>query len=281
MSLTCNTCKVRFDTREQLNAHYRSDFHRTNLVFKSKGQPLLNEEQFNELQNQKKVEEEKNNPKPIEMNEEEDKEEFHVELCRDIPLTECLFCGREFETKELAFEHMKNHGFRICYPEKLSDFEGLMTYFGEKVGVGHCCICCHKQFQSLKSVRGHMNGAKHCAYEYDEELDEFYQPETGIIPVNYHIDDNGELHLPNGKIYGHRKLQRYYKQHFTDIETFQKSARRAIAGPEFIPESIDIAQNRNLQTREFFKQKYINKRMMRIATATYHLGSDQHRGNAG
>ena len=91
----------------------------------------------------------------------------------------------------------------------------------------------------------------------------------------------GELVLPNGKVYGHRKLAKYYKQHFTDLETFAKTARKALPGPEGLIKTDDIALNRYLQVREYFKEKYINKRKMRIATRHYHLGSDQHRGNAG
>ena len=289
MTLPCNTCRMKFDTREHLTEHYHSEFHRTNLVLKSKGQPPLTLAVYEQLQKKKAEEEaakeqqmhpkEQKIPKP---EEEEDKEEFHYELCRDIPDTECLFCGKTFDNADDCVAHMANHGFRFCYPEKLKDRAGLMAYLGEKIGVGHCCPFCSKQFQSLKSLRQHMNSVKHCVYQYDEEVEDFYAEETGLVPFDKgYVDAVGELHL-NGKVYGHRMYQRYYKQKTSSItqESLQKSARRAIAGPDTGRKSEDIARDKVLRVREFFRQKYINKKEMRLVSKDYHPFSDIHRGNA-
>lgn len=284
MTLPCNTCRMRFESRALLTEHYHSDLHRTNLVLKSRGQDPLTEAQFIALQKKKEEEALANAPPPPPMpvdDEEEDKEEFNYELCRDIPDTECLFCGKEFENADLCLEHMASHGFRFCYPDKLSDKAGLLAYLGEKIGVGHCCPSCSRQFQSLKSLRNHMKDKCHCNYEYDEEVEEFYHEEMGIVLATPGVIDSvGELHLPNGKIYGHRAYARYYKQKQTDAEALKRTARRAIAGPEAPRETIDIAKDRIMRIREFYKQKYISKKMMRLTTKDYHPFSDMRRGNA-
>jgi hypothetical protein len=288
MSLPCNTCRMRFEDREALTEHYHTELHRTNLILKSKGQPPLTLEQFTEIQEKKAAEEAekrtaKQPPQKVQKGagEEEDKEEFHYELCRDIPDTECLFCGKLFEDADQCYEHMQNHGFRFCYPERLTDKAGLMAYLGEKIGVGHCCAFCSKQFQSLKSCRQHMETVKHCRYDFDEEVQDFYEGETGLVPFDQgYIDSLGELHF-NGKIYGNRMYQRYYRQKPTNIEALQKQSRRlAIAGPEGERKSIDISKDKVLRVREYYRQRYLNKGKFRVGTRHYHPFSDIHRGNA-
>ena len=290
MSLPCNTCKIRFETREELTEHYHTEFHRTNLVLKSKGQPPITLEVFNQIQEKKAQEEalkqqqleEKEQKGAPPAGEEEDNEEFHYELCRDIPDTECLFCGKTFNDADECVAHMASHGFRFCYPEKLKDRAGLLAYLGEKIGVGHCCPYCDRQFQSLKSLRQHMSTVKHCVYQFDEEVEDFYEDEQGIVPFDKgYVDTVGELHI-NGKVYGHRMYQKYYKQKVSTItqESLKKSARKAIAGPEQGRKSDDIAKDKVLRVREFFKQKYINKKEMRLVSKDYHPFSDIHRGNA-
>jgi pre-60S factor REI1 len=279
---------MRFENREALTQHYHTEFHRTNLVLKSKGQQPLTLEQFTALQEKKAAEEAEKlaamqppQREPKKAGEEEDKEEFHYELCRDIPETECLFCGKTFDDADQCFEHMQNHGFRYCYPDKLKDKAGLMAYLSEKIGVGHCCIFCSKQFQSLRSCRQHMDTVKHCRYDFDEEVEEFYEEEKGLLPFDQgYIDSIGELHV-GGKVYGNRKYAVYYRQKPTDLEALKKQSRRlAIAGPDGSRKSVDIAKDRVLRIREYYKQKYINKDQMRLVSRDYHPVSDIHRGNA-
>ncbi|OHT11859.1 Zinc finger, C2H2 type family protein [Tritrichomonas foetus] len=279
MTLPCNTCKIRFNERSELMAHYKSDLHRTNLILQSNHQPILTQEQYDQM----KAEEASKNPPPEEpvdnKEEEDDDDDFDEDDVRDIPDTECLFCGQKFDTAELAYEHMTTHGFRIPYPDKLKDREGLFQYLGEKIGVGNCCLECSKQFRSLNACRDHMRGKYHCAFEFDEEYEDFYEAETGIVPVNYTIDENGEMHLPNGHIIGHKMYQRYYKQRIRDPEDIMKGRRVAIEGPTKPRQSISIDRDKILQKREYFKQKYISKGQRRLVSKDYHPFSDIHRGN--
>ena len=58
-----------------------------------------------------------------------------------IPLLHCLFCTKEFNSVAASVDHMlKQHGFFIPFVENLVDLEGLLTYLGEKVGIGHVCL---------------------------------------------------------------------------------------------------------------------------------------------
>jgi pre-60S factor REI1 len=58
-----------------------------------------------------------------------------------IPLLSCLFCAKSFPTVQASVEHMlKQHGFFIPFVENLVDLEGLLTYLGEKIGIGHVCL---------------------------------------------------------------------------------------------------------------------------------------------
>jgi pre-60S factor REI1 len=58
-----------------------------------------------------------------------------------IPLLSCLFCAKSFPSVQASVEHMlKQHGFFIPFVENLVDLEGLLTYLGEKIGIGHVCL---------------------------------------------------------------------------------------------------------------------------------------------
>ena len=302
MTFLCNTCKMKFNDRSELLSHYKSDIHKTNLILQSNKQPILTQDQYDDFKKKEKEEQERKKEElkgrkgkraareraKLGIQEEEEEEidedsndsDFDVNDCHEIPETECLFCGKTFETSELTLEHMKTHGFRIPYEDKLTDRDGLMKYLSEKIGIGNCCICCSKQFKSITAVRDHMHGKSHCAFEFDDEVEDFYQENTGIVPIIYTIDENGEMHLPNGKIIGHKMYQRYYKQRHREPEDIMKGRRVAIEGPKKPRESISIDKDKKLQTREFFKQKYISKRERRLVSKDYHPFSDIHRGNA-
>jgi pre-60S factor REI1 len=276
MRSLCPQCRIDFDGRESLFAHYKTDFHKTNLILHSRRQPILTEEQYLQLRAEEAA---KQSPPPPEPSHEEEEPDLSPENCHPIPPNECFFCNKTFDSPELAFEHIATHGFRICYPEQLVDPEGLLGYFSEKIGVGHCCINCSKQFKSISAVRDHMIGKSHCFYEFDDECEEFYAPNTAIVPSVGVVDEVGELHF-NGKIYGHRMYQRYYRQRVRDPEEIQRTRRQAIAGPVAPRQSITLERDAIARKREYYRQKYISKRERRLVSKDYHPFADIHRGNA-
>jgi hypothetical protein len=120
-----------------------------------------------------------------------------------------------------------------------------------------------------------MVGKSHCYYEFDDEYEDFYQPATSLVPSVGYVDEVGELHA-NGKIYGHRMYQRYYRQRLRDPEEIQRMRRPAIAGPMAPRESVTLARDAIARKREFYRQKYIPKRERRLVSKEYHPFSDSH-----
>jgi hypothetical protein len=99
------------------------------------------------------------------------------------------------------------------------------------------------------------------------------------VPVQGYVDEVGELHV-NGKIYGHRMYQKYYRQKLRDPEEIGKTRRQAIAGPMAPRESITLAEDSIARKREYFRQKYISKRERRVVSKHYNPFADILRGNA-
>lgn len=166
----------------------------------------------------------------------------------DIPLNECFFCSKKFQSIEDNLEHMfKDHGFYIPEQKYLVDRDGLLKYIAEKIGLGNVCLVCNYQGRSVEAVRAHMLAKRHCRIPYEEEDDqleisEFYDFTTSYgtfdksndagnaddwedvdsaddgveseedLPQEALYHDGVDLHLPTGIKVGHRSLQRYYKQ---------------------------------------------------------------------
>lgn len=156
-----------------------------------------------------------------------------------IPITDCLFCSHHSSSLVKNVAHMtKVHSFFIPDIEYLSDLKGLITYLGEKVGVGKICLWCNekgKSFYSTEAVQAHMNDKSHCKLFTDGdaalEFADFYDFRSsypdykeGQDPAEIEAlsaekilecdDETMELILPSGARVGHRSLMRYYKQRF-------------------------------------------------------------------
>jgi hypothetical protein len=84
-----------------------------------------------------------------------------------------------------------------------------------------------------------MVGKSHCFSEFDDEYEDFYQPNTSIVPSVGYVDEVGELHF-NGEVYGQRMYQRYYKQKLRDPEEIRRGQRQTITGPVAPRESIAL-----------------------------------------
>jgi pre-60S factor REI1 len=147
-------------------------------------------------------------------------------------IEECLFCSQVSSSLQENITHMTTHGFFIPDAEYISDLEGLITYLGEKVGIGHVCLWCNekgKGFHSTKDVQRHMVDKGHCKMLHEGDIifeyADFYDytssypdgqdpqadPEEVVNPEE--LDGDGySLTLPSGAVIGHRSLLRYYKQ---------------------------------------------------------------------
>jgi len=172
---------------------------------------------------------------------EEEMIEQRLKNARPVPVTECLFDGHESSDLESNLEYTRSKfSFFLPEIENLVDLEGLMTYLGEKVGVGYTCLYCGKDYQSLPAVRSHMVDKSHCKlrfYEELEEYDEYYNFEEnaedennsrslitvnddGSVDTGITLSDTGaELVLHNGRTLGNRAYKTYYKQRHRPSES--------------------------------------------------------------
>ncbi|AQZ09765.1 REI1 (YBR267W) [Zygosaccharomyces parabailii] len=162
----------------------------------------------------------------------------------DIPVEECLFCGKHFTDLNTNTDHMfKNHGFYIPEQNYLVDKTGLIRYISEKIGLGNICIVCNYQGRSVEAVRAHMQAKRHCKIPYEQEdekleISDFYDFTSSYavaegegndedwedvdededeesyedIPEDAIYHNGIELHLPSGVKVGHRSLMKYYRQ---------------------------------------------------------------------
>ena len=170
----------------------------------------------------------------------------------------CLFCNFDSQTMDDNVEHMfKVHGLFIPNQEDLEDTEGLLSYLSTVISDFRECLYCGKTKETVEGIRSHMIDKGHCKLAFDEELDQFYDFETGsddgaeeqVIREDkeqvetekaspprehdFHTDNDHELHLPSGRTLGHRSLSRYYRQNLHAYPTAaERAASRAITAAE-------------------------------------------------
>ena len=166
-----------------------------------------------------------------------------------IPLLSCLFCPSAFPTVSASVSHMhKQHGFFLPFLPQLASLDGLLTYIGEKVGIGHCCVYCSQRFSSTAAAQQHMREKSHAKMRLDTEEDEeeysdYYdfdqEQEGGGQGVQKEgegegegkkgkgeggekragrrglvgVSDAGELLMSDGSTIGHRQYAHVYSQH--------------------------------------------------------------------
>ena len=199
-----------------------------------------------------------------------------VAIARDYTALQCLFCNIDSSTMDDNVEHMyKVHGMFIPDREGLEDLEGLLSYLFNIISEFRECLYCGKTKETVEGIRSHMIDKGHCKIAFDEELDQFYDFEGGsedgaeeIIGEdnehgetdetsppqehNFHPDSDHELHLPSGRILGHRSLSRYYRQNLHSYPTpAERSERRTISAAEAasIDSPIPDHSGRQLATR--------------------------------
>lgn len=180
-----------------------------------------------------------------------DEEEIIEQRIKDtnIKLRQCFFCLKNSASLKKNIVHLaKEHGFQIPDIEYVSDLEGLLEYFAQKVLIGYTCLYCGKTFRSSEAARNHMLSVNHSKIKFDDDLSEyedFYDfsrsytdilnpkeeaneplTEADIEALNamasskVRISDDGYslIFVDTGKVVGHRALREYYKQNIRPIE---------------------------------------------------------------
>lgn len=169
----------------------------------------------------------------------------------DYPLTHCLFCNVESESLPSNADHMyKQHGMFVPERSYLVNPTGLVKYLYAKITENFECLYCHKLKSSAEAIQTHMRDKSHCmiAYSSEEEMveigqfydfrstysdDEDDDDEATEVVEGGDGDDEGwetdassdedesagnvyanegDLHLPSGRVAGHRSLAKYFRQ---------------------------------------------------------------------
>lgn len=211
----CTVCRKSFKSSEMLEQHFRSKKH----LKAAKG--VSNEEATATAVRKAK-------PAAGETLTVEERLEKQIEKGRRLGPLECCFCGELFKSPQQTVEHMAaTHSFFVPDVEYLVDLEGLLSYLGDKVGVGFCCVYCHRPFDTLRGVRDHMRDLSHCKMVYEDdndqeagEFDDYYdfsstyeEEALNALPKVHVSADGTQLVLgESGKSIGHRDMKRYYDQ---------------------------------------------------------------------
>ncbi|KAL4222432.1 hypothetical protein ACF0H5_018471 [Mactra antiquata] len=252
-SLICEVCRKTFSTQNAMQNHLQSKKHKETELKLQKTGGKSNKKNKNKTggvqkaESKKEVAESKDvvNDDDDECMEdiETDSEVESVESFGDedgLGIEECLFCSTISQSLEDNIKHMtEKHSFFLPDAEYISDLEGLITYLGQKVGIGNVCLWCNekgKSFHTTQAVQKHMLDKGHCKILHDGdvvlEYADFYdyrssypdhnpdddedrkeeEMETDDVTPDSLAADGYELVLPSGATIGHRSLHRYYKQ---------------------------------------------------------------------
>ncbi|RWS07577.1 zinc finger protein 622-like protein [Dinothrombium tinctorium] len=248
----CDSCCKQFGNEKAYENHTQSKKHKEFQLKKASNQssppkPKVENVKITNNESKKVVEEVEADDSDSNWEDVDDEEE---ELEGDpIPPIQCLFCSHPSENMHDNIQHMSSfHSFFIPDVDYLQDLEGLLTYLGEKVGVGLKCLWCGdsgKGFSAVKAVQQHMYDKGHCKMRYENgdslmEYADFYDysasypdADTNDKDEEVHIDkieanDDWQLVLPSGATIGHRSLLRYYKQNLKPVTENGRRTQRSV-----------------------------------------------------
>jgi pre-60S factor REI1 len=168
---------------------------------------------------------------------------------------QCLFCNVESTSLDSNLTHLSNsHGFFIPDIEYLIDLKSLLSYLFAVISVFHECLFCGSSKATKFAVQDHMRAKGHCKVDFEDdehELKQFYDFSGGMDEDGEEeeeeevtlVPDEDELHLPSGKILGHRSHARQFRQHHSDRSasaspSSQQLLTEAGSGYEAKPETV-------------------------------------------
>lgn len=151
----------------------------------------------------------------------------------------CLFCNAESAAMDSNLTHMSHaHSFFIPDAEYLVDMESLLSYLFAVVSVFHECLFCGSSKTTKLGVQDHMRGKGHCKVDFEGDEDDLKQ----FFDFTGDVDDEGDqpmtevtlipnedkLHLPSGKVLGHRSRTRLFRQDLSDHPSSSSLSRRQL-----------------------------------------------------
>jgi hypothetical protein len=186
MTLRCATApNTLFQTREELNLHYKSEWHRYNLRRRAAGLGPITNDVFERVrqaaQDQAAQEQHQKPPKqpPQPPPAQPTPEQVAQAMSTFSPNpARCFFDSTSFPDVPACLEHMlANHGFFIPDMDAMTNLEGMLNYCAEKVHVGHICLFCDRSFATGEACVDHMVAKAHCrlAWEFEDQVDEYQE----------------------------------------------------------------------------------------------------------
>ncbi|MAD83243.1 MAG: hypothetical protein CL912_09770 [Deltaproteobacteria bacterium] len=236
LEIGCQTCGIRFDSREAQRNHMRGDWQfvhptpkfsklnsNSHSVYNLKRKmtalsPIPHSVFESQIINISKETSESSSSQHDDESESDDE---------DFTPTRCLFCPTISTSTSTNLTHMSQaHSFNIPDMSHLLDIDSFLGYLYTIISSFHECISCGSVKSSKSAVQDHMRGKGHCRLNLEEdplELGDFWEvsedeSESGNmgegndgkgdekegIPVLV----EGELRLPSGKILGRRSKNR-------------------------------------------------------------------------
>uniref|UniRef100_A0A0B7A7M7 C2H2-type domain-containing protein n=1 Tax=Arion vulgaris TaxID=1028688 RepID=A0A0B7A7M7_9EUPU len=176
----CKPCNKAFSTANTYENHVQSKKHKDVVS----GTPKQKKEKKPRIQHSS-TSDMKPSPVPVDSevvhadshevmeDDNSDAESWNSSEENSLGLEECLFCSLVSSSLQENINHMTSHGFFLPDAEYITDLEGLITYFGEKVGIGHVCLWCNekgRRFHSTKDVQRHMIDKGHCKILHEGDV---------------------------------------------------------------------------------------------------------------
>ena len=238
-TMNCQLCNKTFSSENSFTNHMSSKKHKELETAKARKEEIMTRKGLStekvELERQEIRKQNSISENADSSNDEDDDDgsDFEEEA---LEITDCLFCPHHSVSLEDNMRHMtRSHSFFIPDLEFVVDFKGLLTYLGEKVGIGNICLYCNekgKNFFSTEAVQKHMVDKGHTKINYEGdailEYADFYDFSSSYPDYDPN-EENGsdeigrdntlavdeqtlELCLPSGAKIGHRNLRHIYKQ---------------------------------------------------------------------
>ena len=152
---------------------------------------------------------------------------------------QCLFCNFESGSMDSNLTHMSHaHSFFIPDAECLIDMESFLSYLFAVVSLFHECLLCGSSKTTKLGVQDHMRGKGHCKVDLEDDehdLKEFYDfsgvmegvGDRPMTEVNLVLNED-ELHLPSGKILGHRSRARPFRHDLSNHPSSSLPSRQQL-----------------------------------------------------
>jgi pre-60S factor REI1 len=162
----------------------------------------------------------------------------------------CLFCPINSSNMLDNLLHMqKVHGLFIPDPEHLIDIESFIGYLFIIISDFQECLYCSITKSTVEGIQHHMRDKGHCKinfeegsewrlfYEYSDSESDAENPRNRVMASQAvgvgtaSLDD--ELHLPSGKILGHRSQARHHRPN-----SQSSASSPALTAPSFVDSAV-------------------------------------------